>query len=318
MTPAKTVPPDVSPTASPNIHWFGWGLAILSSMAFSLATPLGKLAINDGLSPMTLVMWRFGLATVLLALTLAWQEPQKLKLEGRRGRIALAAGLINGLGVICFWQALAIVDASIATVLFALAPLFVLGALALRGERFTWRQIVRLALGLTGVYLLVGPGGQVDSTGLILVLLAIIAFTIEITTVQWFLNDQDTRTVTLYVLAGMWLTITAGWLISGADGSVPGWKGWLAIIVLGIISTYIGWWIMFRAIQLIGSGQYALLLPVETLLAIFWSYLWLTERLRPLQWAGCLLILISAVLAVQRLGRVKNRRRWRVWLRPTR
>ncbi len=287
-------------------------------MAFSLATPLGKLAINDGLSPMTLIVLRFGLAPVLLALTLAWQAPDKLKMEWSRGRIALAAGLINGLGVICFWQALARLDASIATVLFALAPLFVLGALALRGERFTWRQIVRLALGLLGVYLLVGPGGQVDGIGLALTILAIVAYTIEITTVQWFLNDQDTRTVTLYVLVGMWLTIAAGWLIGGAEMTIPSWKGWLAIIVLGVISTYLGWWIMFRAIQMIGSGQYALLLPVETLLALSWSFLMLAERLRPLQWAGCLLILASAILAVQRLGRVRNRRRWRVWLRPTR
>ncbi len=293
-------------------------MAILSSVAFSLATPLGKFALNDGLEPLTLILWRFGLAPLLLALTLAWQAPEKLWLEWSRGRIALAAGLINGLGVICFWQAVALVDASIATVLFALAPLFVLAALALRGEQFTWRQLVRLALGLSGVFLLVGPGGQVNWVGVLLVILAIVAYTIEITAVQWFLNDQDTRTVTLYVLVGMWLTIALGWLVGGADTTIPNWKGWLAIIVLGVISTYLGWLLMFRAIQMIGSGQYALLLPVETLLAILWSYLWLTERLRPLQWAGCLLILISAVLAVQRLGRVRNRRRWRTWLRPTR
>jgi probable blue pigment (indigoidine) exporter len=239
-------------------------------------------------------------------------------MAGYRGRIALAAGLINGLGVLCYWQALSRLEASVATVLFALAPLFVLGALALRGERFTWRQIVRLVLGLVGVYLLVGPGGEVDRTGVALVVLAIIAFTAEITTVQWYLNDQDTRTVTLYVLLGMWLSITIGWLVAGADTTIPNWKSWLVILILGVFSTYIGWWVMFRAIQLIGSGQYALLLPVETLLAIMWSYLWLGERLRPLQWAGCLLILLSAILAVQRLGRIKNRRRWRVWLRPTR
>ena len=38
----------------------------------------------------------------------------------------------------------------------------VLGLLVLRGERFTYRQYVRLGLALAGVYLLIGPSGRVD------------------------------------------------------------------------------------------------------------------------------------------------------------
>jgi drug/metabolite transporter (DMT)-like permease len=61
-----------------------------------------------------------------------------------------------------------------------------------------------------------------------------------------------------------------------------------------------------------------LLLPIETLLAILWSFLFLGERLLLLQLVGGSLILLSAMLAVQRLGRIPRRRRWRVWLRNTR
>lgn len=136
--------------------------------------------------------------------------------------------------------------------------------------------------------------------------------------VQRFLPTHDTRTVTLYVLAGMWLSITGLWLAQGLPWTPPGWQGWVMLLVISMVSTFFGWWAMFRAIQIIGSGQYALLLPVETLLAIVWSFLFLGELLTILQLAGSGLILFSAMLAVQRLGRIPRRRRWRVWLRNTR
>lgn len=46
--------------------------------------------------------------------------------------------------------------------LLSTTPLAVLVILALLGERFTKRNLLRLGLGLGGVYLVVGPGGNVD------------------------------------------------------------------------------------------------------------------------------------------------------------
>ena len=60
---------------------------------------------------------------------------------------------------------------------------------------------------------------------------------------------------------------------------------------------------MFRAIQEIGSGQLALLSPLETLLAILWSVAFLQESLSLFQWFGGSLILSSALLAAFRSKR---------------
>jgi drug/metabolite transporter (DMT)-like permease len=231
------------------------------------------------------------------------RAPHTLRTDRRGFLVAGLAGVINGLGAVGFFWSLRRLDSSVATMLFALTPLFVLGILALRGEKFTYRQWLRLGLGLLGVYLLIGPGGQVDLVGVLLVFTGIVGFTLEITLVQWFLPTHDTRTVTLYVLVGMWLAITALWLAQGLPWSQPNWQGWVVLLVISLVSTFFGWWAMFRAVQTIGSGQFALLLPVETLLAIFWSFLFLGETLLPLQMVGGSLILLSAVLAAQRLGR---------------
>jgi drug/metabolite transporter (DMT)-like permease len=45
---------------------------------------------------------------------------------------------------------------------------------------------------------------------------------------------------------------------------------------------------------------------LETLLTVIWSTLFLHERLTPLQWVGGALIMVSALLAIQRLGRTSK------------
>jgi drug/metabolite transporter (DMT)-like permease len=58
---------------------------------------------------------------------------------------------------------------------------------------------------------------------------------------------------------------------------------------------------MFSGLQRIGGGQVALLVPLETLLSVLWSVLFLQEHLSLWQALGGVLILSSALLAIQRL-----------------
>lgn len=91
--------------------------------------------------------------------------------------------------------------------------------------------------------------------------------------------------------------------------------GWAAILVLAVVSTYLARLAFFGSIARIGGAQTALLTPLEILLTITWSVIFLGERLTPVQWLGGLLILGSAMLAIQRLGRVRGPLRWRLWAR---
>lgn len=299
--------------------WLGWTLAVASTIAFSMSTVLGKAAIIIGLNPTTLLVVRFGIATFLLAASIAVTTPDRLRIDRKGFLIATTAGVINGIGALCFFWALTRIDASIATMIYSLNPLVVLGLLALRGEKLTYRHIIRLLLGVSGVYLLVGPGaapaGGVDWLGVLLVLGNILSVAIELALVQWFMQGYGTRTVTLYVLLSMLGVIVAYWLAQGAEWHDPGWQGWLVIGSLALICTYFAWLAMFTGIRYIGSGQVALLIPLETLLSVLWAFLFLRERLTAWQSAGGLLILLSALLAIRRLSRARWRPRWRARLR---
>ncbi len=285
--------------------WLGWTLAISSTVAFSLSTPLGKTAIGLGITPTTLLVLRFVISIALLVATVGITSPGKLRVDGRGLLIIGGAGVINGFGVLAFFWSLTRLDASVAVMIFSISPVVVLGVLALGGEKLTYRQFIRLGLGLIGVYLLLGPSGQADWLGVLLVCANIVSVSIEYALIQWYARNYDTRSITLYVMLGMLSTIGTFWLFQGATWSDPGWQGWLVVSVMGVVTGYFAWWAMFTSMRYIGGSQVILLTPLETLLSVLWAVLFLHERLSGWQWLGGLFILVSAILAAKRLSRVR-------------
>lgn len=299
---------------------YGWTMALLATAGFSIAPPLTRAAILDGMNPTTLLAVRLLITTLLLGGPILLAAPGRFAIDRRGWLICGIAGLSNGVGMITFFWALTRIEASVASMIFSLSPLFVLGLLSLRGERFTRRHLLRLALGLGGAYLLIGSfgasGSRVDWLGVVLVLVTIFTFAVHLVLIQWFLQGYDAYAVTLYVIVGMALVTVAFWLFQGAEWHKPGWFGWLAIIVLALVSTYLARLALFAGVRYLGSGQIALLTPLETLLTVLWSVLFLQERLTLWQWAGGTFILASALLAVRRLSQARRRPRWRIWSRP--
>ena len=297
----------------------GWNMALVATLAFSVATPIARGAILAGLPPATLLAMRFVIAWVLLAITLGISAPQHLRMDRRAVLICFLGGTLNGIGMVCIFVALARLEASIASMIFSLNPLAVLALLALRGEKFTRRHLLRLALGLGGVFLLINPstaGRSVDWGGVGLVLITVVNSAIFMSLLQWYLKDYDSRAVTLYIVTMMMIVSVLFWVYQGAHWQNPDWSGWLSILGLAVVSTYIARLTLFAAVQHLGSGQMSLLLPFEVLLTVIWSILFLGEWLTLWQWVGSLLVVSSAVLAIDRLRLTGRRLRLRNWSRP--
>ncbi len=303
-----------APASTSRLVGAAFGLA--STLGFSFAAPLGAFLIRLGLDPTTMLVIRMALTTALLALTVQFFSPERFRVDSRGFRAAMTAGLATGVSNILFFWSLTRLEASIAAMLFAIFPIVVLALLALRGERFTYRNLVRTGLGVTGVYLLIGPGGEVDPLGVLMVLASVLLSSIQMVLIQWSLQGYDGRTVTLYMVAGMTAAVWLWWLIQQPEWSIPGWQGWLGIGLMAIVSTYLARLGMFAAVRRLGSGEVALLVPLETLLTVVWSLVFLGERLSFFQQVGGGLIVASTLLAVQRMSRVRRwRPRWRVWNR---
>ena len=294
--------------------WSGWVIAMFATFSFSIAPPLTKAALNLGLEPTTLLVLRYLAAALLLLVTIWLTNRQNVAIDRRGLTICVAAGVLFWLAVLSFTWALTRLNASLATMIGAAYPLVVLVLLALRGEHFTYRNIVRLIVGFGGIYLLIGPGGQVDLIGVLLVLCTSLTYSLYLVTIQWYLKDYQAQTVTLYVVSTIAVCMSGLWLAQGAVWQAPEWRGWLLVGLLVLVSTYLGQLALFAAVRGIGSGQMALLSPIETLLTITWSVLFLGEWLSLWQWLGGALILVSMLLAMRRIRRAQ-RIDWRARLR---
>lgn len=294
---------------------FGWALALAATVAFSLATPIARSLLVGGANPSGLVTIRLMMAVTLHGLAIGLTAPGLFRLDRRMMAICLAAGVTNGLGMLLYFMGLARLSASITAMLLSISPLIVLSLLVLRGEKLTYRHAIRTGLALVGVYLVIGPGGAVDMGGVGLILLAVLAFSSHMVLLQWYLRSLAPRVVTFYVTAGMLLAVGAYWLGIGAPWQPLDSAGWIGLATLAVVSTFFARLAMYAAVGYIGSGQMSLLTPLEILLAVIWSVLFLGEQLALAHVFGGGLILASALLAIQRLNLTWQRPRWRTWFR---
>ncbi len=302
-SPPKPLPAPaqgVTTTARSQDAWVGWSLALSSTLAVSLVTPLVRGAVLGGIDPLTLLLLRLLLAVALMALTMAVAMPRYLRLERRAWPRMGLIGVISGVEIGCFFSSLAYVDASTTSMIKSTQPLVVLLFLALGGEQLTRRSLIRLGLSMIGIYLLVGTGGSVAPLGLVFLSLSLLLYALQLVLTQWWLADYDARTVTLYMTSIMALVVAVWWSLTEATWADPGPAGWAVIAVLAVVSTYIARLTLYAAIQRIGSGQIALLWPLQTLISILLAVIFLNERFTLIQAAGGALIVASALLAMKR------------------
>lgn len=245
--------------------------------------------------------------TTLALVVTVWLTGRHLFRMPAHGRNwAFVLGISNAVGMFTYFWGLARLDASIAAMLMAVGPIFVLTVLALNGEPLTKRHVVRMALALTGLYLLIGPGGDVDMIGVLLIGGSMVTYTFNIVLTQWHLGGYDARASTLFNMISMTVALTLFWLLQGAPWTPLESADWFSIAVIALVSTYAARLTFFYSIKKIGGGQTSMLSPLETTLTVTWSVLFLGEWLTPLQWVGGLLVLSSALLAIQRVGRARK------------
>ncbi|NJN83450.1 MAG: DMT family transporter [Caldilineaceae bacterium] len=304
---AELVAESVNPLPT-RASWVGWSLAFGSMFASGLVTPLARGVVVGGMDPISLLLARLLLAMILLAGTLAVVSPARFRIEARAFWRIAGVGLIAGVEICCFFWSLSFVDASMTAMIKSTQPLVVLLLLTVGGERLTRRHILRVLLSMIGIYLLIGLGGRVAPFGLFLLMLSMLLYALQLVFTQWWLSGYDVGTLTLYLTGVMTVVIAGWWAVQGAHWHDPGRTGWIVIVVLAVVSTYLARLALYAAIARIGSGQIALLWPLQTLTIIFISVLFLDERFTLIQGCGGLLILASALLAINRVYPTRPRR----------
>ncbi|MBL8132733.1 MAG: DMT family transporter [Anaerolineae bacterium] len=280
----------------------GYLYVLIAILGGSVASVITKQALTSEIAPMPLLAARLILSAVILWLIQFFVFRQRPLLERRLLLGATAAGVANAISLTAFYLALQYIDASVAMVLFSTNPLFVLGMLMLIGSRPTRLDAGRAALGLIGVVLLVGVGGQVAWQGVVLVMVTVIVFSVHLLIVQRTLYGYSTAQITPLFITVMAVCVSVVYFLTTPPAiwfDLPS-DGWIVVGVTAVFSTVLARLALTAGIQRIGSGQTALLSPVETVLAVTMAAVFLGERLSPLQLIGGVLVLISAALVMRR------------------
>ncbi len=294
-------------------------VAALSSAVFLGVVPIfGKVAINSGFSPLSVIVLRTGIAALLMLVVMAIAMRQYFYIFSVGLIGCLLAGFVNGVGSVLYYSALARLDASIGHLLYSFYPIFVALWLLLDRQTITRLTIFRLILSVPAVILLVYTGDRaVDPIGALMMLGSAILYALHLIINQRVLYEVPAQTVTLYTLLGMAVTVLLAYLL--LDRQIPsGNVAWWAAISMALI-TFFSRFTLFLGIKHLGGLQTALLGLGEILITVMLAVFMLGESLNLTQVLGGILLAVSLILVA--FDRIPPHKRYNTgilsWLTPS-
>jgi drug/metabolite transporter (DMT)-like permease len=271
--------------------------ALLSPIFLGTVPVLAKIAFAAGVDVLTVVFLRTIIAAALIWLGVLFLARHLVSSSLPAIVSSLLAGGINGLGSLFFYASLTRIDASLGQLINITYLIFVALLLRLIGLAVSWITFLRAGLATFAIYLLVqGSIGSPDWLGVGMMFFAALTFAIQLVLSQRILFDIPALTMTLYSITAMATVVTAAWLVVPHHVSQISDTGWLAIILMGIV-TALSRLSLFLGVKYIGSIQTALLGVLEVIVTIGIAAALLGERLTPVQWLGAILLVASILMA---------------------
>ena len=293
-------------------------LAASASAVFLGLTPIfGKQSILLGFTPLAVVAIRSTIACLLLLVFLVVFKRSYFYIYPLGLAGCLAAGLINGLGSIFYYTALARIDAGIGQLLYSFYPLFMVFWLILDRQSVNRVTLARLLFVLPGAFLLLQTSTRkIDLIGAAFMLIAAVLYALHLLVNQRILYEVPAPTVTFYTLASMSITVIVAFLIFNPTLPVN-YVSWTPLLLLSLI-TFISRLTLFLGVKHLGGIQTALLGLGELLVTVVVAQIWLSERLSPVQWIGAVLICLNLALVIfdKPSARKRYGRGFLYWLNP--
>jgi drug/metabolite transporter (DMT)-like permease len=302
-----------------------WALFLSLAAIWGSSFLFIRLALDDGVPPFTIVLFRAALGGLLLT--------GLLVLSGGRLRLDLATWrrmAILGLTNIVIPYALIswgqqYIPSGMASILNATVPLFtfLLATVVLHDEAFTLARIGGLLVGFAGVVLLALPslGSAMDDArsvlaveGMLAVALAGISYAIAAVYTRRRLTGRPlvktadgslrpptaheialgSTLVSLVVVSALALVLErpAGGLIHLP--ATP--AAWFGVLWLGLLGTGLAYLLFFRILERWGATRTTLVTYILPVVAITLGFVFLGERLRPIELVGGALVIGGVVI----------------------
>lgn len=283
----------------------GLVLVVISALSFAAGSSSAVFSYHAGATPSSVVTARIMFTIVALYLFIR-ATGGKTRLPPADRNRALLLGLLMAAQSYSLMKAIDLVPVAVAVLAFYLYPLMIgIGVHATGQERIT----PGLAIGLVGAFIglvlvLDVTGGGLDPLGIGLAVLSALTFAVVAVTMQPMIaRAGDSRPITLHMHYTSLLVFVVVDLALGDFPLPTGTGGWIAFAAVPVfyaiaITTF------FIAFGMIGPVRSSLIMNLEPIAAIVFSFALLGQVLSLTQLAGAAIV-IAAITAV----RLDNARR---------
>ena len=266
-------------------------------MSMAVFGTIGLFVRNIDLASSEIALYRAVLASILLT---AYLVLTRQKIEFKRIKksllLLLFSGAAMGFNWIFLFEAYNYTTVSVATLSYYFAPVIVTVLCPLLfKEKLTKKQILCFVMSSLGIILITGIGEvQSDNRNFIGILFGLCAAVLYATVVliNKFIKDVDDiqRTLLQFVSAIIvllpYVLLTSGVNIASLSG-----KGWVFLLVVGLIHTGITYCMYFSSLKSLPGQQTAILSYIDPLVAVLISVLILSEPMNIRQIIGGILVL---------------------------
>lgn len=294
---------------SPASEARGLGLVVLSTLAYGVQPIFGKIAYAAGVEPLSLLAWRYLIASALLSLIESGPRPPL------RERLRLwAIGSIFVGNSVAYFMALRLLPASVNELLMFTYPVLVALLAALIGvERLTWRSLLAALAAFAGCALTTGGfrlSAGLPALGVAWALAAAVIYAGYVVLSSRFGGGASARTLVLHLTQAAAL-ICCVVALAGPGLALPlAPRAWISVAAIAVVSTVVAMIAFLAGMAIVGPSRASVLSSLEVLVALVLAFLLLGERLTLPQWAGAALIVGAVAFQNARaLGRALARPR---------
>jgi drug/metabolite transporter (DMT)-like permease len=235
---------------------------------------------------------RFALAALVL-----WLIVAALRLRIRRAGIGLSIGLVLALSYLfqtMGLQGTSVANTGLITGLFVVfTPILDRLFFGVATGPVTW---LAAAIAFAGTALLTGGAPTGLHQGDLLVLLGSVGFAFHITLLSRYASAGP-LVLAAWQMTAAGVLLTAGAVATGAVVIPVPRSVWPALAITGVFASAIAFWVQTYAQQRLPASRTALILTTEPAFTVFFAFLLVGERFRPVQVMGAALILGALFLS---------------------
>ncbi len=279
----------------------GYAFAAIAAATYGML-PLFTLPLYaDGMNTNSVLLLRYVFAILIMG-AMVPSKGGHFRLPRSQILPILSMDILMSLSSIFLFTSYIYMDASIASTMLFVYPLFVavIMAIAFR-EKLSWLVYLCMLVAIFGIFLLykTSDGATLSLVGTLFVMASALSYAAYIVGANLpMMRTIPTVKITFYVLL-FGISVFIVRCFCGAELTLPStWWLWLDIVALALFPTAISFLCATTATQCIGSTPTAILGAIEPITAILIGVSVFAERLTPRDCLGIFLIIFAVTCVV--------------------